>query len=142
MCKFDQPAVPTRKPTSNRQPVSAGRLHYIVEVELARHLQTRKTFTAYGITLALRGSFPMLEIVHTEVRQIVHERMACLHVPYQQQMQVHGGEWALTYIPISIAVTIPQPAQLPPRMVWEDSPPTKTDSGRLEPLMLDVGSRR
>ena len=132
MCKFDQPV-------SHRQSVSAGRLRYIVEVELARHLQTRKTFTAYGITLALRESFPMLEIIHTEVRQIVHDRMACLNVPYQGQMQVHGGEWALTYIPCTVTVSIPPARELPPHIDWEATAAGKPDFGKREPLMLDVG---
>lgn len=140
MCKFDLPAVPTHKPVSHRQLVSASHLQYIVEVELARHLQAQKTFTAYGITLALQHNFPTLEIVHTEVRQIVHARMAQSCIPFQRQMRVHGGEWALTYIPISITVTTPPVFELPAHIAWEDEKRAATDSEKLAPFILDAES--
>lgn len=104
MSKFDRNSAPVSRPDGTRLPVSASHLQYIVETELARHLQAGKSFTAHSITLALRDNFPRLEIVHTRVRKIVQARMAKLALPYRQRMQRHEGKWAMTYIPAAVSV--------------------------------------
>ncbi|MEZ4671863.1 MAG: hypothetical protein R3E39_28500 [Anaerolineae bacterium] len=135
MSTFDRNSAPVSRLANERQPVSSSHLHYIVETELARHLQSGKSFTAYGVTLALRENYPMLDIVHQRVRKIVQTRMAKLAVPYRKKMQMHGGAWAMTYIPASINL-IPADSD----RAWEQQWRANTARSTFEAMMLDINA--
>lgn len=91
-----------------RRPINRNDLYLLVETEVMRRVTTRQTFTAYGITLALREANPGLVILHHEVRERVHDLMAnvsFLQHPYQMEWRSYNGNPARTYIPCDLLIT-------------------------------------
>lgn len=101
--------------TINRTPVTPSHLLALVQQKLAELMAAKAEFTAYTITLALRQDNPLLEIIHEDVRQIVHDQMQqFLGVDYDvEDRQYPDTNWALTYFPYQpITVVAQQPAQI------------------------------
>lgn len=61
----------TNLPVVQRKTISAQDLHDEIDRMLAYLTAHSATFTAYGVTMALRQANPNYEIVHNEVRQRV-----------------------------------------------------------------------
>ena len=94
--------------THKRKPINRSDLNLLVDAEVMGRVTTRQTFTAYGITLALRAVNPGLTIMHNEVRPLVHDLMATLnflHHPYQLEWRAYNGVAARTYVPYDIIMT-------------------------------------
>jgi hypothetical protein len=90
-----------RGATSVRRFVESNELRVLVQQELALHIERHDTFTAYDITLALRATHPSLEIIHTSVRDSIHEQMQQLVTQgsYKRERRQYADAAALTYIP-------------------------------------------
>ena len=63
-------------PTGQRVPISQADYDKYVAAAVANRLTAKLPFTAWDITRAIRVQYPGLEIVHDEVRGILHLLMA------------------------------------------------------------------
>jgi hypothetical protein len=60
---------------AGRQPISAALLEQLVDAELKTLGSSKATFTAWNVTLNLRTTQPQYNIVHDDVRDLVHAKM-------------------------------------------------------------------
>lgn len=117
-----------------------GTLTTIVEHEVATMIVNKQSFTSYGVTLALRNQYPMLEIEHLRtdgtdgrpatvgiktVQELVHDLMPNLmtryNIPYIVEDHLWGrngiddqnGKSALTYVPYNALAHGAQTVQNP-----------------------------
>lgn len=60
-------------PQSNRVPISSDEVRKLVVSAVGAKLDAKEPFTAFNITQSLRTANPFKNIMHNEVREIVHE---------------------------------------------------------------------
>ncbi len=77
-----------------------------IDCEVLENINSQKTFTAYGITKALRAQHPKHEITHYYVQARVHYLMECVN-HYALSWEIWDGEPARTYAPVCATVPVP-----------------------------------
>jgi hypothetical protein len=84
-----------------RTPIARSDLELLVADQINQQANTSSTFTAYEITQALRAANPGLEIVHDEVRRVVHAQMEALVATsiYARDDVTFGTDRATRYVP-------------------------------------------
>ena len=93
-------------PNGNRTKPTVKQLKGYIDTELDWVTAAKKDFTAYTITLLIRAKYPLLEIVHEDVRHYVHNKMqkynqwSKLVWVKDSQIQNYNGEDATTYSPM------------------------------------------
>jgi hypothetical protein len=87
--------------TMARTPIARSDLELLVADQINQQANTSSTFTAYEITQALRAANPGLEIVHDEVRRVVHAQMEALVATsiYARDDVTFGTDRATRYVP-------------------------------------------
>lgn len=93
-------------PNGKRVKPSVKELKAMIDTEIDWVVAAKKEFTAYNITLLIRNKYPMLEIVHENVRKYVHNKMDKYHNwsklswGYDSKVVDYNGESAQTYYPL------------------------------------------
>lgn len=93
-------------PNGKRVKPSVKELKAMIDTEIDWVVAAKKEFTAYNITLLIRNKYPMLEIVHENVRKYVHNKMDKYHNwsklawGYDSKTVDYNGEAAQTYYPL------------------------------------------
>lgn len=81
-------------------PIPHADLEQLVNDVLDDYTVNENDFTAYDITLLLRQDNPTTEIMHSVIRQIVHDSMWTRiqsGLPYSAEQRDYNGQTALTY---------------------------------------------
>ena len=108
----------TNLPNGKRVKPSVKELKAMIDTELDWVVAAKKEFTAYNITLLIRNKYPMLEIVHEDVRKYVHNKMDQYHSwsplawGYDSKTVDYNGESAQTYYPLlqTVIGSVTQPS--------------------------------
>ncbi len=87
--------------TMARTPIARSDLELLVADQINQQANTSSTFTAYDITQALRIANPGREILHDEVRHVVHAQMEALVATniYARDDVTFGNSRATRYMP-------------------------------------------
>ncbi len=87
--------------TMARTPIARNDLELLVADQINQQANTGSTFTAYDITQALRVANPGREILHDEVRHVVHAQMEALVATsiYDRDDVTFGTDQATRYVP-------------------------------------------
>lgn len=81
--------------------ITQAALAMLVAEHLNERIARRQSFTAYDVTQALRLAHPAVNILHAEVRNVVHRRMHSVVAAqfYRQAMMQFPTGSACCYLP-------------------------------------------
>jgi hypothetical protein len=87
---------------AGRATITSAALEILVSEQLAEWMARGRMFTAYDVTRALRRTHPGVNIVHEQVRDIVHTRMwpAVTARIYAREQTAFPKGWAWAYRPM------------------------------------------